>query len=113
VLHRLGHTIFMKNSKYTVKVSDVFLQYADQSTETNLAKLKQYVFNQQKTKCSVLKLLEYQINPQQNKSWFLQLLMNKVDFKGIVSRDFGTLFCFHGIDLKVIIGPYQVYFSFY
>jgi hypothetical protein len=33
-------------------------------------------------------------------------------FKGIVSRDFGTLFLFHWIDLKVIIGLDQVYFSF-
>jgi hypothetical protein len=32
--------------------------------------------------------------------------------QGIVSRDFGTLFLFHWIDLKVIIGPDQVYFSF-
>jgi hypothetical protein len=31
--------------------------------------------------------------------------------KGIVSRDFGTLFLFHWIDLKVAIGPEQVYFS--
>jgi hypothetical protein len=34
-------------------------------------------------------------------------------FKGIVSRDFGTLFLFHWIDLKVVIGPGKVYFSFY
>jgi hypothetical protein len=31
-------------------------------------------------------------------------------FKGIVSRDFGTLFLFHWIDLKVVIGPDQFYF---
>jgi hypothetical protein len=28
--------------------------------------------------------------------------------KGVVSRDFDTLFCFHWIDLKVVIGPEQV-----
>jgi hypothetical protein len=32
--------------------------------------------------------------------------------KGIVSRDIGTFFLFHWIDLKVRIGPDQVYFSF-
>jgi hypothetical protein len=32
--------------------------------------------------------------------------------KRIVSRDFGTLFLFHWIDLKVVIGPDQAYFSF-
>jgi hypothetical protein len=32
--------------------------------------------------------------------------------KGIVSRDFGTLFLFYWIVLKVLIGPEQVYFSF-
>jgi hypothetical protein len=32
---------------------------------------------------------------------------------GIVSQDFGTLLRFHWIDLKVVIGPDQVYFSFY
>jgi hypothetical protein len=32
--------------------------------------------------------------------------------KGIVSRDFGTLFLFYWIDLRVVIGPDQVYFSF-
>jgi hypothetical protein len=30
--------------------------------------------------------------------------------KGIVSRDFGTLFLFNWIDLKVVIGPNQVNF---
>jgi hypothetical protein len=35
----------------------------------------------------------------------------KQSFKGIVSRDFGTLFLFHWIDLKVVIWPDQVYFS--
>jgi hypothetical protein len=34
------------------------------------------------------------------------------NFKGIVSRDFDTLFLFHWIDLEVAIGPEQVYFSF-
>jgi hypothetical protein len=32
--------------------------------------------------------------------------------KGIVSQDFGTLFWFHWIDFKVVIGPDRVYFSF-
>jgi hypothetical protein len=34
-------------------------------------------------------------------------------FKGIVSRDFGVLFLFIWIDMKFLIGPDQVYFSFY
>jgi hypothetical protein len=34
---------------------------------------------------------------------------HQIGFKGIVSRDFaGTLFLFHWIDLKVVIGPDQV-----
>jgi hypothetical protein len=33
---------------------------------------------------------------------------NTVKLKGIVSRDFGTPFLFHWIDLKVVIGPDQV-----
>jgi hypothetical protein len=33
-------------------------------------------------------------------------------YKEIVSRDFGTVFGFHWIDLRVIKGPDQVYFSF-
>jgi hypothetical protein len=32
--------------------------------------------------------------------------------KGIISRDFGILFLFHWIDLKIVIGPDKVYFSF-
>jgi hypothetical protein len=32
--------------------------------------------------------------------------------KGIVSRDFGVLFLFIWIDMKFLIGPDQVYFSF-
>jgi hypothetical protein len=33
-------------------------------------------------------------------------------FKGIASRDFGILFLFHWIDMKFVLGPDQVYFSF-
>jgi hypothetical protein len=36
----------------------------------------------------------------------------RILLKGIVSREFGTLFLFHWIDFKVVIGPDQVYFSF-
>jgi hypothetical protein len=36
----------------------------------------------------------------------------QINIKWIVSRDFDTLFRFHWIDLKVVIGPDQVYFSF-
>jgi hypothetical protein len=38
-------------------------------------------------------------------------IVNQV-IKGIVSRDCGTLFLFHWIDLKVVIGPDKVNFSF-
>jgi hypothetical protein len=37
---------------------------------------------------------------------------NFCNFKGIVSRDFRTLFLFHWIDLKVVIGPEEVLFHF-
>jgi hypothetical protein len=43
--------------------------------------------------------------------WHVCLRIFCID-KGIVSRDFGVLFLFIWIDIKFLIGPDQVYFSF-
>jgi hypothetical protein len=46
------------------------------------------------------------------KLYLFRLSVSTCSFKGIVSRDLGTLFLFHRIELRVVIGPDQVYFSF-
>jgi hypothetical protein len=41
-----------------------------------------------------------------------QGFLNFALFEGIVSRDFGILFLFYWIDMKFVLEPDQVYFSF-
>jgi hypothetical protein len=46
------------------------------------------------------------------KFFFLKASHTGIMVKGIASRDFGVLFLFIWIDMKFLIGPDQVYFSF-